>query len=176
MRIPGLSALHRAAWEATLTPVVPNTRRRDLLQRLGLRGVARGAMISDGVVFAPPRRISIGEGSFLNREVFVDTDVHLGRNVFVGPRAMFISARHPVGSAQLRAAPGQPDPVHVGDGCWIGAGAVILPGVTIGSGSVIGAGAVVTKDCAPNGLYTGVPARRVRELPDEDPEADDDRA
>ncbi|GAA1345222.1 hypothetical protein GCM10009594_22480 [Kocuria palustris] len=170
MRIPGLAALRRAAWEAALTPIVPNTRRRDLLQRLGLAGVADGVLISDGVVLAPPRRISIGEGSFLNRQVFVDTEVHLGRHVFVGPRAMFVTTRHPVGGPQQRAAPGHPDPVHVGDGSWIGAGAIILPGVTIGSGCVIGAGAVVTKDCAADGVYAGVPARRIRELPDDSPE------
>ncbi|WP_249354641.1 DapH/DapD/GlmU-related protein [Rhodococcus sp. USK13] len=52
----------------------------------------------------------------------------------------------------------------VGDGCWIGAGAIILPGVTVGEGCVVGAGAVVTRDCSPNGLYVGSPARRVRDL------------
>ena len=111
MRIPGLAALRRAAWEAALTPIVPNTRRRDLLQRLGLAGVADGVLISDGVVLAPPRRISIGEGSFLNRQVFVDTEVHLGRHVFVGPRAMFVTTRHPVGGPPPR---GQGGPPHQG--------------------------------------------------------------
>lgn len=63
---------------------------------------------------------------------------------------------------------GSPQPITVGDGCWIGARAVILPGVTIGDGCVIAAGAVVSKDCAPNGMYAGVPARRIRELPTKD--------
>lgn len=52
----------------------------------------------------------------------------------------------------------------VGDGCWIGANATILPGVTVAPGCVIAAGAVVTKDTEPDGLYAGVPARRVRDL------------
>lgn len=55
-------------------------------------------------------------------------------------------------------------PITVGKGCWIGANAIILPGVTIGDGCIIGAGAVVNKDCAPNGLYVGVPTKRVRDL------------
>lgn len=164
MRIPGGAAVQRALWQAALSPVVPNTRRRAALEWLGLEGVAPGVLISDGVVFAPPRSVSIGEGSFLNRQVFVDTEVHLGRRVYVGPRAMFITARHPIGGPELRAAPGRPDPIHVGDGTWIGAGATILPGVTIASGCVIAAGAVVTRDCAQDGLYAGVPARRVRDL------------
>ena len=50
------------------------------------------------------------------------------------------------------------------DGCWICAGCTILPGVTIGEGCVIAAGSVVNKDCAPDGLYAGVPAKRIKDL------------
>jgi maltose O-acetyltransferase len=50
------------------------------------------------------------------------------------------------------------------DGCWIGAGATILPGVTVRAGCIVASGAIVTKDCEPNGLYAGNPARRIREL------------
>jgi maltose O-acetyltransferase len=57
-------------------------------------------------------------------------------------------------------------PIAVGEGAWIGAGAIVLGGVRIGHGCVVGAGAVVTRDCAPNGLYVGVPASRQRDLPD----------
>jgi acetyltransferase-like isoleucine patch superfamily enzyme len=110
--------------------------------------------------------VTIGEGSFLNRDVFVDgVGVRLGRNVYVGPRAMIVTAKHSIGGRALRAAPGAPEEVQVGDGCWIGAGAIILPGVTVGAGCVIAAGAVVTRDCEPDGLYAGVPARRLRDLP-----------
>ena len=56
-------------------------------------------------------------------------------------------------------------PLVVSSGCWIGARAVLLPGLTIGEGCVVGAGAVVTKDCLPIGLYAGIPARRIRDLP-----------
>lgn len=55
-------------------------------------------------------------------------------------------------------------PIKIGGGCWIGARAVILPGVTVGNGCIIGAGAVVAKDCEPDGMYAGVPAKRVRDL------------
>lgn len=54
--------------------------------------------------------------------------------------------------------------VRIGMGTWIGAGAVVLPGVTIGPGCVVAAGAVVVRHCEPNGLYAGVPARRVKEI------------
>lgn len=54
--------------------------------------------------------------------------------------------------------------ITVGDGCWIGTNVTILPGVNIRNGCVIGAGSLVTKDCEPNGLYVGVPAKRIKEL------------
>ena len=54
--------------------------------------------------------------------------------------------------------------IFIGDGCWIGANVTILPGIEIGTGCIIGAGALVTKNCKPNGLYVGVPAKRIRDL------------
>ena len=56
------------------------------------------------------------------------------------------------------------NPVTIGDDIWIGANAVILPGVTIGNHSVVAAGAVVTKDVPPHTLVAGVPARKIKEL------------
>jgi maltose O-acetyltransferase len=58
-------------------------------------------------------------------------------------------------------------PIAVEEGAWIGGGVIVLGGVRIGRGCVIGAGAVVTRDCEPNGLYVGVPARRQRDLPED---------
>ena len=55
-------------------------------------------------------------------------------------------------------------PVVIGDDIWIGANAVILPGVTIGSHSVVAAGSVVTKDVPPHSLVAGVPAKIIRQI------------
>ncbi|MBQ5617563.1 MAG: sugar O-acetyltransferase, partial [Alistipes sp.] len=55
-------------------------------------------------------------------------------------------------------------PIHIGRNVWIGAGAMILPGVTIGENAIIAAGAVVNKDVAPNMIVGGVPARELREI------------
>ena len=56
------------------------------------------------------------------------------------------------------------NPVTIGDDIWIGANAVVLPGVTIGNHSVVAAGAVVTKDVPPHSLVAGVPAKIIKEL------------
>ena len=55
-------------------------------------------------------------------------------------------------------------PIKIGNGCWLGGGAIVLPGVTIGDGSVIGAGSVVTKDIPENSLAVGNPCRVIRKI------------
>jgi acetyltransferase-like isoleucine patch superfamily enzyme len=55
-------------------------------------------------------------------------------------------------------------PIVIEDGVWVGSRATVLAGVTVGRGCTIAAGAVVREDCAPNGFYAGIPARRVRDL------------
>ena len=59
-------------------------------------------------------------------------------------------------------------PVHIGNNCWIGAGSIILPGVTIGDNTVIGAGSVVTKDIPANVVAVGNPCRVLREIGERD--------
>jgi galactoside O-acetyltransferase len=61
-------------------------------------------------------------------------------------------------------------PVHIGKNCWLGAGVVVLPGVTIGDNTVIGAGSVVTKDIPSGVVAVGNPCRVLREINDHDRE------
>lgn len=83
----------------------------------------------------------------------------------IGPRCSFLASSHPVSNNPLkRAATGFSKPITVEDGCWIGAHVVVLPGITIARGCVIAAGAVLTKDTELDGLYAGVPAKRVKNL------------
>ena len=55
-------------------------------------------------------------------------------------------------------------PIHIGDGVWIGARSIVLPGITIADGAVIGAGSVVTRDVPANTVVAGAPARLIRKL------------
>jgi maltose O-acetyltransferase len=85
--------------------------------------------------------------------------------VYIAHRVNVLTATHAIGDRRQRASlPQQRRPVEIGSGCWLGTGATVLPGVTIGDGCVIAAGAVVTGDCTADGLYAGVPARRIRDL------------
>jgi maltose O-acetyltransferase len=144
------------------SPLLPLAVRR-LLLRLG--GVRLGAMVYglERCFFESPKVI-IGNGSYVNDECWFEGDgtIELGQNCLLGPRVLILTSTHALGSGGEVAREREQRDVRVGDGCWVGARATILPGVTIGPGAVVAAGAVVSEDCPAGGLYGGVPARRLR--------------
>ncbi|WP_425269614.1 DapH/DapD/GlmU-related protein [Gordonia alkanivorans] len=77
---------------------------------------------------------------------------------------LFVTDTHELGPHSRRAGENKSAPIKVGNGVWIGARAVILPGISIGDGVVIASGAVVAADCENDGLYAGVPARRIKTI------------
>ena len=87
-----------------------------------------------------------------------------------GPNVVVATANHPI-NIELREKLYQYNKdVHIGNNVWIGAGSVIVPGVTIGDNTVIGAGSVVTKDIPANVVAVGNPCRVMREIGDRDKE------
>ncbi|GAB3072997.1 hypothetical protein GCM10027053_42830 [Intrasporangium mesophilum] len=159
LKTAALEALSRVPMSAA----VPDRHRWRMLRWLGWQGVAE-SWISAGCRFTG-KDLHLAY-CFLNREVFIEAEapVRIGRNTLIGPRVTIITATHEIGGPDFRADRLTHLPVTIGDGCWIGAGATILAGVSVGEGCVVGAGAVVTRDADPHGLYAGVPARRVRDL------------
>ncbi len=109
--------------------------------------------------------IELGDDVFIGVDCHIESPCEIGAGSDLAPRVVILTATHEIGPSRSRAVePPLVLPVWIGQGCWIGAGVTILPGVTIGNGVVIAAGAVVRKDCQDNGLYAGVPARRMRDL------------
>jgi len=153
------------------SPVIPSRYRWLLYRLVGAR--TRGSWISPGCWIDSPNLV-VGERSFLNLQCFIDTSarVHIGADCALGPRVCIITSQHEIGPGSRRAGALRPQPVSVEDGCWIGAAATVLPGVTIGAGAVVAAGAVVVHDVAPDTLVAGVPARLVRALETAAPAAD----
>ena len=88
----------------------------------------------------------------------------------IGPNVTIATAGHPILPVLREQVYQYNMPVHIGRNCWIGAGAVILPGVTIGDNSVIGAGSVVTKDIPANVVAVGNPCRVMRGISEHDRE------
>lgn len=99
-----------------------------------------------------------------------DTDIYVGDGVLFGPNVVVAVAGHPVDPDLRRKVAQFNLPVHIGNNVWIGAGAIILPGIAIGDNSVIGAGSVVTKDVPANVVAVGTPCRVLREIGEHDRE------
>jgi len=148
----------------TASPWLPWQLRWRLLR---LRGAdIRSSAIIHGNVIIKSNRLTIGSRVFINSGVILDNGagVIIEDDVAIGPGAKIITSTHVIGASTRRASDVTGGRVVIERGAWIGAAAIILPGVTIARGSVIGAGALVTKDTEPDGLYVGSPARRVRDL------------
>jgi UDP-2-acetamido-3-amino-2,3-dideoxy-glucuronate N-acetyltransferase len=148
--------------------------------------VLAGAEIGDGCVVGDQahvrERTSIGEGTVVGRGVAVENDVTVGArvrlqtnayitawsvvedDVFVAPAVVLTNDP----TAGRRRAGEQLSGPTLRRACRIGAGAVLLPGIEIGEEAFVAAGAVVTADVPPRALVMGVPARVVREVPEED--------
>ena len=136
------------------------------LRRLcGLR-LGHGSSIAMGC-FVTGRQVRIGEHSVVNRGCYLDGRVPLtiGNNVAISHQTLIQTLTHDPHSPDFATLQ---RPVVIGDHVWIGARALICPGVTIGEGAVIGAGAVVTRDVPPYSIAAGNPARvigqRTRDL------------
>ena len=99
-----------------------------------------------------------------------DSHIYVGDYTMIAPNVVIATAGHPI-LPELREKAYQYNmPVHIGRNCWIGAGALIMPGVTIGDNTVIGAGSVVTKDIPANVVAVGNPCRVMREISEHDRE------
>lgn len=99
-----------------------------------------------------------------------DTDIFVGDFTMFGPNVTLATAGHPILPELRKKAYQYNMPIHIGKNCWLGAGVVVLPGISIGDNSVIGAGSVVTKDVPPNVVAVGNPCRVLREINDRDRE------
>ena len=99
-----------------------------------------------------------------------DTHIYVGDYTMFGPNVTVATAGHPI-LPELRQKGYQYNaPVHIGKNCWIGAGVVIVPGITIGDNVVIGSGSIVTKNIPSNTVAVGNPCRVLREVNEHDRE------
>lgn len=114
----------------------------------------------------------VGKNFYANFNLTVvdDTDIFIGDSVMIAPNVVIATGAHPI-CPELRERVYQYNlPVHIGNRVWIGAGAIVLPGVTIGDDTVIGAGSVVTKDIPSGVVAVGNPCRVLRPISQRDDE------
>lgn len=108
--------------------------------------------------------ILIGNSSFINQKCLIGPGVTIGEKVSLGHQVSLITVTHKIGDTSKRAGETIFKKINIGNGAWIGANTTILPGVNIGNGCIIAAGSVVNKNCEPNALYGGVPAKLIKKL------------
>lgn len=135
------------------------------------------AAFGDGSYIEPPlhanwggKRVHVGKNVYANFNLTLvdDAPIYIGDDCMIGPNTVIATAGHPI-NPELRARVTQYNKeVHIGKNVWLGAGVVVMPGVTIGDNSVIGAGSIVTKDIPANVVAVGNPCRVMREIGEKD--------
>ncbi len=135
------------------------------------------AEIGEGCYIEPPfyanwggRHVHFGSHVYANFHLTLvdDTHIYVGDCTMFAPNVTVATAGHPVAPSLRRHGIQYNATVHIGKNCWIGSGALIMPGVTIGDNTVIGAGSVVTKDIPANVVAVGNPCRVLREIGEKD--------
>ena len=137
---------------------------RELLSKLW------GQPLDETVRMFPPFHTAFGKFTKVGKGVFINFGctfldrggITLEDDVFIGPNVQLVTENHPEQPAVRKNV--YTRPIVVKRGAWIGAGAIILPGVTIGEHSIVGAGSVVTRDVSDITIVAGNPARLIRKI------------
>ncbi len=156
LRVAALEAVHEHNH-------LPPSARRTLSAPLRALFASAGA---DCIIEAP-FHCSYGINIHLEDNVYINAgcvildsaQVHIGTGTMIGPGAQILCADHHRDPAQRRAGIERALPVRLGVDVWIGAGALVLPGVSIGDRAIVGAGSVVTRDVGADTTVVGNPAR-----------------
>ena len=135
------------------------------------------AEIGEGCYIEPPFHSNMGGGHIhFGKNIYCnfgvtmvdDTHIYVGDGTMFAPNVVIATAAHPI-NPELRARGLQYNmPVRIGRNCWLGAGVIVMPGVTIGDNVVIGAGSIVTKDIPSNVVAVGNPCRVMRQVGERD--------
>lgn len=129
------------------------------------RRAGRQARLRMPVVIYAPEQLELGDrvdiGEFTH--IRANGGVRIGSGVLIAANVTITSRAHSVELPRWGVT--KDAPIVIEDDVWIGAGAIVLPGVTIGRGSVVAAGAVVTADVSPFTVVGGVPAKTIKQVP-----------
>lgn len=142
---------------------VPLICRRWILNLLG--GKIEGTIHAGSYIASA--KLKIGKCSYINRRCYLDNktaDIVIGRKCSIAYDVKLLTTHHLFDNAEKRGGTVAGKKIEIQDGVWIGAGAILLPGAVVCKGCVIAAGSIVRGICAPNCLYAGIPAKKIKEL------------
>jgi maltose O-acetyltransferase len=129
------------------------------------RSCGQRVNVEKGANFYTGWEVEIGDDSSLGIECMVPYDLKVGKDVMMGPYVIIVGENHQFARRDLPMrlqGYNKFPPVRIEDDVWIGARAMIMPGITIGKGAIVAAGAIVTKDVPPYAICGGNPARIIR--------------
>ena len=159
-------------YDYNLTRPIEFARRQALLKEMF-------AEIGENCYIEPPlhsnwggHHVHFGNNVYANFNLTMvdDTHIYVGDNTMFGPNVTLATAGHPL-APELREHVYQYNaPIYIGKNCWLGAGVIVMPGVSIGDNTVIGAGSIVTKDIPANVVAVGNPCRVMRPISERDRE------
>ena len=135
------------------------------------------AEMGEGCYIEPPlhanwggHHVHFGKHVYANFNLTLvdDTHIFVGDHTMLGPNVVLATGGHPILPSLREKGYQYNAPIRIGRRCWLGAGVIVLPGVTIGDNTVVGAGSVVTKDLPPNVVAVGNPCRVLRAIGEQD--------
>lgn len=151
-------------------PLLPETRcfalKRSMLRWAGAK-VGRNVRVCSSVMIVGAGELEIGDNTWIGHRCLISasSSVRIGKNVDIAPNVFIGNGTHGITPGRDRIADVEYSrDVEVGDGCWLCAGSMVLPGVSLGAKCVVAAGSVVTRSFGPMKLLAGVPACIKREL------------
>ena len=142
------------------------TEKRETIIKEMFGTVGDPVWIMQPVTLARGKTVHIGKRTYINSNLtLVDNyEIYIGEECLIAPNVTICTTGHPVHPELRKNGEMYSFPVKIGNKVWIGAGAIILPGVTIGDNTVIGAGSIVTKDVPANVIALGNPCKVLREI------------
>ena len=160
---PGRGIAVRLLWYFTSLLLIESgwflfTRAKPMILRLFGARIGRGVIIKPHVRIKYPWRLAIGDHCWIGQGVWIDNiaDVRIGNHVCVSQNAYFCTGSH---DHRQRTFDLVEQPIEIGNGAWVAANSLLLPGVSVGPNAIAAAGSVVTKDVAAATVVGGNPAR-----------------
>jgi putative colanic acid biosynthesis acetyltransferase WcaF len=164
---PGRGRFTRALWYAVSVVVFesgwfPLSRLKVTLLRLFGAKIGVGVVVKPNVRIKYPWRLTVGDYCWIGQESWIDNiaDVEIGDHACISQLAYLCTGSHDHRRVAFNLAA---EPIHIGNGAWVGARATVLPGVSIGANAIVAGGSVVTKDVASGVVAGGAPARIIAE-------------